>query len=58
MRGTIHVREYQRRRPERRPEYRAIHNRLYDEVMFLQDQERRMEEELAAKIEEELEEWA
>lgn len=28
MRGTIHVREYQRRRPERRPEYRAIHSEL------------------------------
>ena len=55
MRGAIHVREYQRRRPERRPEYRAIHNRLYDEVMFLQDQERRMEEELAAQIEAEME---
>ncbi len=56
MSNIIHVRGYQRRKADKRPEYRAVHNRLYDEVMFLQEQERRIEAELAAKIEEELEE--
>jgi hypothetical protein len=53
--NVVNVREYQRRRPERPPQYRALHNRLYDEVMFLQVADRCLEEELAASIEEELE---
>lgn len=56
MSNVVHVRGYQRRRPERPPQYRAIHNRLFDEVMFLQTADRHLEEELAAQIEEELEE--
>jgi hypothetical protein len=53
--NVVNVREYQRRRPERPPQYRALHNRLYDEVMFLQVADRSLEEELALQIERELE---
>jgi hypothetical protein len=60
MSNIIHVREYQRRKPERRrpeksPQYRALNNRLYDEVMFLQVADRCLEEELAMQIEADLE---
>jgi hypothetical protein len=57
MSNIIHVREYTRRRPEKSPQYRALNNRLYDEVMFLQVADRCLEEELAMQIERELEEW-
>jgi hypothetical protein len=53
--NVVYVREYTRRRPEKSPQYRALSNRLYDEVMFIRACDRQLEEELAASIEEDLE---
>jgi hypothetical protein len=46
-----------KKKPEKRREYVVIHNRLFDEVMFLQTADRHLEEELAMQMEAELEEW-
>ncbi|WP_189523682.1 MULTISPECIES: hypothetical protein [unclassified Mesorhizobium] len=35
MTSTVQVRSYQRRKPERSPEFRALHNRLVDEVEYM-----------------------
>lgn len=51
--NTVHVREYDRRKPAKSEAYRAVHNRLYDEVQFLESL--RLQDELAEAIEQELE---
>jgi hypothetical protein len=55
MSTLVHVRPYQRRKPERPPQYSILHNRLYEETMFLLEAERRLVEELAVQMEAELE---
>jgi hypothetical protein len=51
--NTVHVREYERRRPSKPDKYRAVHNRLVEEVEFLESL--RLQDELAEAIEAELE---
>ncbi|RWE46800.1 MAG: hypothetical protein EOS79_11460 [Mesorhizobium sp.] len=36
MSNIVYVRSYQRRKPERSPQFRALHNRLVDEVEFME----------------------
>ena len=56
MTEVIWIGAYRRRRPARPEKYRETHERLYDEVMFLQVADRYLEEELAGQIEQDLEE--
>lgn len=51
--NTVHVREYDRRRPSKSDAYRAVHNRLVEEVEFLESL--RLQSELAEAMERELE---
>ena len=49
---TVHVAAHVRRSPSRSPAFTALHNRLYDEVQFLESL--RLQDELADAIEAEL----
>jgi hypothetical protein len=50
---TIQVAAHTRRSPSRSPAFTALHNRLYDEVQFLESL--RLQDELAEELEAELE---
>lgn len=50
---TVHVHAYERRRPQKPDAYRSLHNRLYDEVLYLEAM--RLQDELADAIASELE---
>jgi hypothetical protein len=50
---TIQVAAHTRRSPSRSPAFTALHNRLYDEVQFLEAM--RLQDELADELEAELE---
>jgi hypothetical protein len=50
---TVHVHAYERRRPQKPDAYRTLHNRLYDEVRFMEAM--RLQDELADAIASELE---
>lgn len=49
---TVHVHAYERRRPQKPDAYRSLHNRLYDEVLYLEA--RRLQGELAEDLEADL----
>lgn len=49
---TVNVAAHTRRSPSRSPAFTALHNRLYDEVQFLESL--RLQDELADAIEAEL----
>jgi hypothetical protein len=51
--NTVHVNAYERRRPSKPEAYRNLHNRLVEEVEFLESL--RLQDELAEAIEAELE---
>lgn len=55
MTNVIWIGAYQRRRPVRLEQYRTLHNKLMDEVTFIQEAERHLEEELALLIAHEFE---
>jgi len=46
--NTIHVNAHERRRPAKSDAYRAVHNRLLEEVEFLEA--KRLQDELAEAI--------
>lgn len=50
---TVQVSAHTRRSPSRSPAFTALHNRLYDEVQFLESL--RLQDELAEELEVELE---
>lgn len=50
---TVNVAAHTRRSPSRSPAFTALHNKLYDEVQFLESL--RLQDELAEELEAELE---
>lgn len=51
--NAVLVRAHSRHRPSKPDKYRTLHNRLYDEVQFLESL--RLQDELAEELEAELE---
>jgi hypothetical protein len=48
---TVHVHAYERRRPQKPDAYRSLHNRLYDEVLYLEAIRLELVDELASELE-------
>lgn len=48
---TVHVHAYERRRPQKPDAYRSLHNRLYDEVPYLEAIRLELVDELASELE-------